>query len=132
MTTLSEIGDATYMALESFKKNGQGVITPVWVTREGNRLFVMTDAKAWKVQRIRRNGVVRVARSDGRGKPKGAWVEAQARVLDSAEAWAEMEPRMQAKYGVQYRLLAWWGRVRGRTRDNVVIEIQARDEMGEA
>lgn len=132
MTTISEIGNAPYIALESFKKDGQGVITPVWVTQEGGRLYVMTDANAWKVKRIRRNGRVRLARSSAGGKPLSAWLEAQARVLDSAEAWPPMERRMKAKYGIQYRLLAWWGRVRGQTRQPVVIEIQVRDEKGEA
>lgn len=28
--TFNELGDTSYMALETFKKNGQGVVTPVW------------------------------------------------------------------------------------------------------
>ncbi|KAA3662518.1 MAG: PPOX class F420-dependent oxidoreductase, partial [Chloroflexi bacterium] len=46
--TLSTLGDAQYIALETFRKNGTGVITPVWVAGENGSLFVWTDADSWK------------------------------------------------------------------------------------
>lgn len=124
MTTLNEMGDATYIALETFKKNGQGVNTPVWVTKEGNKLFVMTDAGSWKAKRIRNNSRVRVAKSDFRGSPQSDWREAEAHILENLDAWQKMETRMKAKYGYQYRIWALMNRLQGAKFRYVVIEIE--------
>ena len=92
MTTLLEKGAAQYIALETFKKNGQAVSTPVWIVREGNKLLVMTQGNSWKVKRIRNNPRVRIAESDVRGKPEGEFVEGVARVITGqAEANAQRQ-----------------------------------------
>ncbi len=77
------IGNPTYIALETFRKSGEGVITPVWVVAEGDKLYVWTVGDSGKVKRIRNNGRVRIAVSDSRGAPKSDWVEAKAHVLDT-------------------------------------------------
>lgn len=59
-----EIGNPTYIALETFRKSGEGVVTPVWVTTEGDKPYVWTVDDSGKVKRIRNNGCVRVAVSD--------------------------------------------------------------------
>ena len=124
MVTLNEIGDASFMALETFKRSGAGVVTPVWVTRDGGKLYVMTDESTWKVKRIRNNPRVRLAKSDARGTPKSAWLEAQARILEAPDAWPRMEKRMKDKYGLQYRLFNLVNRVRNRNQNYLVIEIE--------
>ncbi len=48
-----------------------------------------------------------------RGKPKGGWVEAQARILDAPEEEAKMRRRLAAKYGLMYRLFGLMARLRG-------------------
>ena len=73
-----EIGNPTYIALETFRKSGDGVVTPVWVVAEGGKLYVWTVGDSGKVKRIRNNGRVRIAVSDSRGTPKSDWVEAEA------------------------------------------------------
>ncbi|MCB9113344.1 MAG: PPOX class F420-dependent oxidoreductase [Caldilineaceae bacterium] len=78
-----EIGNPTYIALETFRKSGEGVVTPVWVVAEGGKLYVWTVGDSGKVKRIRNNGRVHIAVSDSRGTPKSEWVEATARVLDT-------------------------------------------------
>lgn len=122
--TLNEIGYATYIALETFKQNGQGVITPIWITQEGGKLYAMTDASSWKVKRIRHNKQVRIAKSDGRGNVQSEWLEAQARILDDATAWPQMEKRIKAKYGFQYGMISLVNRLRRSKRGYVVIEIE--------
>lgn len=59
-----EIGNPTYIALETFRKSGEGVVTPVWVTAEGDKLYVWTVGDSGKVKRIRNNGRVRIADGD--------------------------------------------------------------------
>ncbi len=77
------IGNPTYIALETFRKSGEGVITPVWAVAEDGKLYVWTIGDSGKVKRIRNSGRVRIAVSDSRGTPKSDWVEATARVLDT-------------------------------------------------
>jgi len=66
------------ISLETYRKNGQPVRTPVWFLKEDGILYVHTDDITGKVKRIRQNPTVRVAPSHFRGKPKAEYVEAQA------------------------------------------------------
>lgn len=77
---------AKYLSLETFKRDGSGVKTPVWFAETGDTIYVYTLADAWKVKRIRNNPRVRIARCDIRGNVNGEWVEAKARVVDGEEA----------------------------------------------
>lgn len=83
-----------YLNLETFKKNGEGVKTPVWFAADpaanldspGAKLYVYTIGVSGKVKRIRNNPRVRIAPSDARGKVLGEWVEARAEIVTGAEA----------------------------------------------
>lgn len=83
-----------YLNLETFKKNGEGVNTPVWFAADpaanldspGAKLYVYTIGVSGKVKRIRNNPRVRIAPSDARGKVLGEWVEARAEIVTGAEA----------------------------------------------
>lgn len=122
----NELGDPKYIALETFKKSGEAVNTPVWVAREGDRLYVWTSADSWKVKRIRNNPHVRIAVSDARGNPKSEWVDAQAVVLDDAEAEARQRQRIVAKYGLVFRLFQLAETIRRESARRVAIEIRAK------
>jgi PPOX class probable F420-dependent enzyme len=75
-----------YLSLETFRKNGQGVPTPVWFVLHPNGAFyVYTEADSWKVKRIRNTSRVRIAPSDVRGNVKGDWVEAKAVIVGGDE-----------------------------------------------
>ena len=83
--TLEEIGDAAYIALKTFRKTGEGVSTAVWVTVADGTLFVATARRSGKVKRIANDSRVAVCVADMRGRPKGEWVEAQARIIAGPE-----------------------------------------------
>ena len=68
---MSNLGDARYINLESFKKDGNGVKTPVWCAPLDGHIVVFTEGEAYKVKRVRRNPKVRVAECDVRGKVLG-------------------------------------------------------------
>lgn len=121
--TLQDLGKTTYIALESFRKNGTGVITPVWVAGENDKIYVWTEANSWKVKRIRNNERVRVCESDARGTPKSEWIEARARILDSPEDDAVMQKRLSKKYGLQFKFFKFMGQVRNRNSRRIAIEI---------
>src|ERR1700746_1348985 len=69
-----------YLNLETFRKSGQGVKTPVWFAAEPSlkldsneaRLYVYTVGVSGKVKRIRNNPGVTVAPCDMRGRLRGS------------------------------------------------------------
>ena len=85
---LAPFGGQKYMALETFKKNGQGVKTPVWFVLHKNALYLYTEADSWKVKRIRNNPRVRVAACSVRGTIKGPWLDATASLVEGDERLA--------------------------------------------
>jgi PPOX class probable F420-dependent enzyme len=120
---LKDMAASDFIALETYRKNGQGVITPVWVTAQDGKLFVWTRNSTGKVKRIRRNPTVKLCQSDGRGKAKSEWIEARARLLSQPEALAEQQKRMAAKYGLQYHVLNIMGKLSRNKDSNIVIEL---------
>ena len=85
---LAQLGGQKYMSLETFKKNGQGVKTPVWFVLHENALYLYTKADSWKVKRIRNNPRVRVAACNFRGDIKGPWLDATASLVEGDERLA--------------------------------------------
>ena len=85
---LAQFGGRNYISLETFKKNGQGVKTPVWLVLHKNAFYLYTEADSWKVKRIRNNPRVRVAVCNFRGGIKGPWLDATASLVDGDERLA--------------------------------------------
>jgi uncharacterized protein len=82
-----------YLNLETLRKNGQPVRTPVWFAADDSApdeasrpLFVYTIGASGKVKRIRNNPSVRIAPCTARGGLLGEWVRARARIESGAEA----------------------------------------------
>jgi uncharacterized protein len=80
-----------YVNVETFRKNGQGVRTPVWFAGEPQQeppenLYVYSTEDSGKAKRIRNNPRLRVAPSDVRGKLLGDWIEARAEIVTAEEA----------------------------------------------
>ena len=119
--TVKELGTTQYIALETFRKDGTGVITPVWVAGENDKIYAWTVANSWKVKRIRNNENVRVCASDSRGTPQSDWIEAKAHIIDSPADEKMMEDRLNKKYGFQFKMFRLMGRIR--KHSHVVIEI---------
>jgi hypothetical protein len=115
---------ARYINLETFKKNGQGIKTPVWCAPLDGRLVVFTESKAFKVKRVRNNPVVRVAQCDVRGKLLGPWYEGKARIVDEGPAYADRAyAALRRKYGVQMRVLDFFSALAGKKDKRALIEI---------
>ncbi len=117
---IATIGNPSYLALRTFRKSGVAVDTPVWVAADGGCLYVYTAGTSGKAKRIRNSGAVAVCVSDMRGKPKGEWVSAQARVLDAPADVERGLALLKRKYGIQYRLATMFDRSRAET---VILEI---------
>lgn len=118
----TELAGKKYISLESYKRSGQGVATPVWFAESGGVIYVYSLADAGKVKRIRNNPHIRVAACDVRGRLKGNWVNATARVVDEAEA--ERGHRLlNQKYGWLKRAGDFFSKLRNRKRAVIAITL---------
>jgi PPOX class probable F420-dependent enzyme len=99
-----------YLSIETFRKNGQGVKTPVWFAQDGETLHVWTQAGSGKVKRIIRNSSVRVAPSTVSGEPLGDWIPAQAQTDYSPLAVKTVTRLMTKKYGLAFRIFDFLNR----------------------
>ena len=112
-----------YLNLETFKKNGQGVKTPVWFAAEPSvkldshdaKLYVYTIGVSGKAKRIRNNPRVNIAPCDMRGRLKGDWLPARAEILAGPEAHHGMQ-LLNKKYAPWKQLLDFFAMFRKRER----------------
>jgi PPOX class probable F420-dependent enzyme len=79
-----------YLNLETYRKTGRGVRTPVWFATAPNeaggpKLYVYSTADSGKAKRIRRTGVVKIAPCDARGRVTGSWMVAHATIVGREE-----------------------------------------------
>jgi hypothetical protein len=78
---------ARYLNLESLKRDGSAVRTPLWFAPDADGTFyIYSQAEAYKVKRLRRTPACRVAACDMRGNVSGPWQEARAEILSGAAA----------------------------------------------
>jgi uncharacterized protein len=84
-STLERLGNHKYISLETFKKSGEGVRTPVWFVLHDHAMYLYTEANSWKVKRIRNNPRVRVAPCTVRGRVTGPWSDGTASIVEGDE-----------------------------------------------
>jgi PPOX class probable F420-dependent enzyme len=115
-----QFDDHSYISLETFKKNGQGVQTPVWFVLHNGALYVYTEADSWKVKRIRNNPRVRVALCTMRGRVTGPWANGTAAIVEGEERQIA-DQLLNRKYLLK-RLFNWLTRLTGRARATIRIQ----------
>jgi hypothetical protein len=111
-----------YLNLETYRKTGTPVATPVWFAEEHGTLYIYSLAHAGKVKRIRNNPKVRIVPCDVRGNPKGTWVDAKARILDARGA-ALGHQLLNQKYGWMKRIGDVFSRLRRSPRVVIAIDM---------
>ena len=111
-----------YFSLESYRRDGTPVRTPLWFVERNGELAFYTMAASGKVKRLRRNPRVRVAPCDARGKVTGDWVDGTARLLEGEDA-RQVYALLDRKYGWQRRLLNLLVRLRRRPRASYAIRL---------
>ena len=95
---VEQFANQHYLNLETYRKDGQAVRTPVWFAADYGVLYVHAVKHAGKVKRIRRTARARVAPCDMIGVVTGEWIDGEARVLDEAGTTRANQLRDQ-KYG---------------------------------
>jgi PPOX class probable F420-dependent enzyme len=92
--------DQRTVLVTTYKRDGTAVAKPMSIAVEGDRAFLRSAHKAWKVKRLRNNPNVLVAPCTFRGKPvEGPTVRATARLLEGEED-AHASDAIKRKYRV--------------------------------
>ena len=108
---IDDFAKEKYISLATFKKDGSKVATPVWVARDGDRLYVITDAGSGKAKRLRNSSRAQIAPCDMRGNVRGEYVDATATLMDDLGT-DRANTLISRKYGLMARVFGLMGSVR--------------------
>jgi PPOX class probable F420-dependent enzyme len=123
MATTAELAREPYISLETFKKDGTGVKTPVWCAGLDGTIVIFTDGTSYKVKRLRNDPRVRVAPCDVRGNVRGPWTEGRGRIVDDAAIIERAHRALREKYGWLMRLADVGSKLFGRFGRRAYLEI---------
>ena len=121
---LSALNREPYISLVTFRRSGDAIRTPVWFAADGGKLYVFSEADAWKVKRLRNDERVRVAACSVRGRVSGDWFEGKGRRIDDDATEQRAYAALRAKYGWQMRLTDFVSKLAGRIDGRAVLELE--------
>lgn len=101
---LATLSGHKYINLETYKKSGQAVRTPVWFVISDEQIFVLTSQNTGKIKRIRNNPAIKIMPCGIRGDSKGEWVEGLARIATESEMQNTIKLRYK-KYGFRAKII---------------------------
>ncbi len=100
---LENLSGVRYISLETFRRDGTGVKTPVAFVIYGGKICVVTRESTGKVARLKHNAAVRIAPCTFRGKVTGGWISGKASPADENDATRIIRQRRK-RYGVMAAL----------------------------
>ena len=112
-----------YVSLATVRRSGAEVATPVWFASMEGRVYVVSGGESGKVKRLRHTSRARVAACDARGRLRGAWHDATARILTDPTLIGRAHAALRVKYGWQVRLLDFVSTLTGRAKRRAWLEI---------
>lgn len=112
------------MNLETYRKSGEGVRTPVWFVAVNDELCFTTEAGSAKVKRMRRNSMVSVAPCKVNGELVGDWYPGKARFLSAVEI-PMVKKAYARKYGVQKMFFDLLGRMRRQEQLFIAVRLDS-------
>lgn len=121
---LNSFQNHQYLTIETFRKNGTGVKTPVWFARDGDALYIWTEAQSGKAKRIRINPDVQVAPAKADGTPVGEWVPAKANADEADEALNQVKRLFKKKYGTSFTMFGLMRKMRGAKYTSIRVQVE--------
>ena len=113
---LEQFLDQKYINLETYKKDGTPIRTPVWFVIDNDLIYVTTRDSTGKVKRLGNNQDVRIVPCSFKGEPKNEWVKGAAEKIRGDEADKVIKLRKK-KYGMFARLIGIFTSQKG----NIVV-----------
>jgi PPOX class probable F420-dependent enzyme len=108
---LEQFQNKEYIRLETVKRNGQVVSTPVWFVVEDDTLFVRSYVNSGKVKRMRNDPHVRITPSDAMGKPHGLTIDGTA-IRADGDMEIKISQLLYRKYGLMKMSFDLWGAIK--------------------
>lgn len=101
----SDLDEARYISLTTFRRDGTAVSGPVWITGSRGRYAFTTGREAWKTKRMLGNPAIEVRVCGARGgvKPHTTVHTGTGEVSTAGADIAAAEHALKAKYGWQFR-----------------------------
>jgi PPOX class probable F420-dependent enzyme len=124
MITFNQLTQQQYINLETFRKNGIGVKTPVWFVQDDNTIYVRTIANSGKVKRICSHGRVNIAPCTSDGTLVGEWIDVNAREVTDRAIYQKVDQLLDKKYGLMKRMFAMASALQGRKYTILEIELK--------
>lgn len=109
---LKGLENEKYINLETYRKNGNAVQTPVWFVLSDNLIKVVTREKTGKVKRLKNNPKIRFAICEFKGKLKGDWHSGISKFLDDDQIKKILKLRKK-KYGFFSTMVAMMSKSKG-------------------
>ena len=100
---LDQFLDQKYINLETYKRDGTHVRTPVWFVIDNDLIYVITRDSTGKVKGLKHNQDVRIVLCSFKGEPKSEWIKGKAENITGDEANRVINLRKK-KYGMFARL----------------------------
>ena len=100
---LEQFLDQKYINLETYKKDGTPIRTPVWFVIDNDLIYVITREETGKVKRIKNNQNVRIVPCSFKGEPKNEWIRGKAEKITDEGSQKAIKLRKK-KYGMLARL----------------------------
>ena len=114
MNKLEPFHNQPYLNLETIRKSGVGVKTPVWFVEDGDILYVRTVTNSGKVKRIHNKQHVNIAPCKVDGTPLGDWISVRAREVKEPEIDLKVDHLLDKKYGLMKKMFSWLSFGKGR------------------
>ena len=115
----SSITHEKHMLLTTFRKDGTGVATPVWIVpADDGRIGMWTAAGTGKEKRLRRDPrvTVQACSARGRAKPGEPVLAGTAEIVRSGPLFEQVQAAIRAKYGRMIPIVRRISRLQGRLK----------------
>jgi PPOX class probable F420-dependent enzyme len=124
MSDFSRFRKEEFLSLETYRKNGETIKSPMWFAQDNDALYLWTMADSSKVKRIRNNPHVNIAPCKRMGEVTGEWMTAHATIDDSPLMVAQVEAMLLKKVGLFFRIFRFIDAIRDRQKNSQRICIK--------
>lgn len=121
---LGIFAQARYASLATTRRNGNEVLTPIWLAQDGERLVCFSAADAGKVKRIKHTPAIRLAPCTMNGKITGAWHGGTAGIMTDEADINAAYAALKRKYGLVLSATNVLARLSGRFHRRAVLAIE--------
>jgi PPOX class probable F420-dependent enzyme len=108
--SLAQFQKKNYLSIESYRKSGEPVRTPVWFVEDGGYLYVRTGPSSGKMKRLNRNKQMKIVPCSMGGDPQGTWLAANCEIVKDEQLAGKVNALFNKKYGLQKAIFEFLGR----------------------